>query len=360
MGIMENYKELYEKLKEEFETYQNFAETNIAILNDKNARLEKNLDSLANIIEMSKYINTYLSDNNLIPMINDMIIGILGVTYSSICLNSKGELIVKASNKICWDFINDSEAWFKHLINGEPFLLNSRTPIFKCSIENEEIHSLIGVPIQIRDRLIGYIIEEHNLYEFFNHDHIKFITSIANQIAIAIENNFLYTKVKESSIRDPLLGLYNRKYFYDFVESEIYNNSLRTFAIVMVDIDDFKKINDNYGHQFGDKVLVNTTNIINNNLDKFDLVARYGGEEIVIYIGDVPERSAVYDKVDRIRKLLAESRVKYRDIEVTATASFGISFYPFDGMNIEEVIKKADIMLYKAKWNGKNRVEVAG
>jgi diguanylate cyclase (GGDEF)-like protein len=355
---MLNYKELYEKLKDEFETYQNFAETNIAILNEKNTKLEKNLDSLTNIVEISKYINSYLSHDNLIPMINDMIIGILGVTYSSISLDKHGELIVQASNKKLWRYDAEEQSWYKELFNGEPFLINSKTNIFLSSKEDEEIHSLIGVPIKVRDNLIGYIIEEHKVFGFFDYNQIKFISSIANQIAIALENNFLYNKIKESSLRDPLLGLYNRKYFYSYVEKEIYNKPGDSFAIVMVDIDDFKKINDNYGHQYGDKVLVSIANSINNNLDKEDLIARYGGEEIVLYIHEAKNKKGVYSKIDKIRMLLGSTIVRYREIEERVTASFGISFYPQDGISIEEVVKTADDMLYKAKGNGKNRVEI--
>ena len=95
---MQDYEKLYNALKTEYENYQMFSEKHIQELNQKNVKLEKSIDSLSNIIEVSKYINTFFSSDNLISMINDMILGILGVTYSSIFLIEDNELIVKASN----------------------------------------------------------------------------------------------------------------------------------------------------------------------------------------------------------------------------------------------------------------------
>lgn len=355
---MKDYKEQYEKLKEEFETYQSFAETNIALINEKNTKLSRNLDSLTNIVEISKYINSYLSDDNLIQMINDMIIGILGVTYSSIYLNKKGNLSVEASNKKFWGYSDEDKTWYEHLFNGEPFLINSREAIFLKSREYEEIHSVIGVPILVREKLLGYIIEEHKVVDFFDYDQMKFISSIANQIAIALENNFLYNKIKESSIRDPLLGLYNRKYFYEHVQNELIRRPELPFAIVMVDIDDFKKINDNYGHQYGDEVLISISKLISKSLDDKDIVARYGGEELVIYIYGAYDKYEVYQKIENIRSYIEDKVIKYKNIKKTITASFGVSFYPQDGFDLEDVIKIADVMLYEAKGKGKNRVEI--
>ncbi|QAA34675.1 hypothetical protein [Clostridium manihotivorum] len=94
---MDDYRLMYERIREEFETYQNFAEKQLQVLNEKNIRLERDLDALANIVEVSKYINSYISDENLIPMINDMIVGILGGTYSTIYFIENGKLEVKVT-----------------------------------------------------------------------------------------------------------------------------------------------------------------------------------------------------------------------------------------------------------------------
>lgn len=343
------------KLKEEFETYQNFAENTIQIINEKNNKLEKNLDALTNIVEISKYINSNISDENLIPMINDMIIGILGVTYSTIYILNDENLVVKATNIENQRFeIKDYEIYtmIKH---QEQFVVNCKEPIFSLNHRRVSIHSVIGIPIFSGDKFKGYIIVEHALWNFFNQDHISFISSITNQIGIALENNFLYSQVKESSIRDPLTGIYNRRYFFDFLEENVKKNPEERFAIVMVDIDNFKRFNDNYGHQFGDKVLIETTDVLKNNIGKNGLIARYGGEEIVIYISNVKSYSEVFKEIDNIREKLSNHIVEYSGERKTVTASFGISYYPEDGDSVQNVVKIADSMLYVAKNSGRNK-----
>lgn len=346
----------YDGLKEEFENYQSLAEKTIENLNIRNIDLEKRLDSLTNIVEVSKYINSYISDDNLIPMINDMIIGILGVNYSSIYLKEKDNLIVKASNSNndFKDFSKDEI--YSELKNGKPFIVNCKDSLFQHCVGKEEIHSLIGVPITLRDRFMGYIIVEHTLCDFFNYEHIKFISAIANQIGIALENNFLYTKIKESAIRDPLLGIYNRKYFFTSVEDIILKNPDKRFAIVMVDFDDFKKINDIFGHQYGDEVLIQTTKLIKVSLGPSDILARYGGEELIIYIEDANDNEEVFRHIKDIRIKVSENKVEYKKICNSVTASFGLSFYPIDGNTLQNVINVADNMLYRAKKTGKNKV----
>lgn len=352
---MEEYKEKYEKLKQEFEVYQSFTEEKLQVLTNKNNKLEKNLDAVSNVVEISKYINSYLGDENLIPMINDMIIGILGATYSSVYINEEDSVEVKATNKKS-DLHNSFENERLNSLNsGEPFVINSKIPVYKSDPESE-IHSVLGVPVKLRDKYIGYIIVEHTLWNYFTKDHIKFVYSIANQIAIAIENNVLYNKVREASIKDPLLNIYNRRYFFDKTSSLIANNPNCRAAIVMMDIDNFKKVNDRYGHQFGDEALRVTSDIVNRYVEKEGLVARYGGEEIVIFIKAVGDYDELYNSVDNIRKNIELNRINYGGITSNITASFGISFYPEDGTSLDEIINSADAMMYEAKFSGRNKV----
>ncbi|NFF60946.1 sensor domain-containing diguanylate cyclase [Clostridium botulinum] len=346
----------YFKLKDEFETYQNFAESTIQIITKKNIKLEKKLDAITNIVEISKYINSFLSNKNLIPMINDMIIGILGATYSSIYIVENKELVIKATNveNLNYDFYNDGD--YKELFNGKYFIINSKKPLLKDDILKSEIHSLIGVPIYIREKFMGYIVVKHTLNNFFGHDHINFISTIANQVAIALENNFLYNQIREMAIRDPLIGIYNRKHFFNIIEKYFEKSISKNFAIVMLDIDDFKCVNDLYGHQVGDIVLKETGKIVVDNLDEDDIVGRYGGEEIIIYISNYNNPIEVYKKIDKIRMKISENIVRYKGKKVCITASFGISYYPQDGESLNTVIAAADSRLYTAKRTTKNKV----
>ncbi|MBU3126991.1 sensor domain-containing diguanylate cyclase [Clostridium tagluense] len=346
--------EKFERLREEFETYQNFAESTIQIISEKNTKLEKMLDNITNIVEISKYINSNISDSNLISMINDMIIGISGVTYSSIYLYEFDKLVVKATNSDEVDLNLKFKDHFVQLNEGKLFIINSKSAVGEDLIK-DKIHSIIGIPINLRDKFTGYIIVEHTLWNFFSQEYVSFISSIAIQIAITIENSLLYAKVKESSIRDPLLGIYNRKYFFDTIENKLFTDISTEFAIVMMDIDDFKKVNDLYGHQAGDDILLSITNTISENLHEEDIVARYGGEEIVIYIHEVRNYNIVYNRIDNIRKKITNTISESKNLKNPITASFGISYYK-GNKSVDKVLEIADIMLYKAKASGKNRV----
>lgn len=352
---MQDYEKLYKSLKTEYETYQIFSEQHIQEENEKNVKLEKSIDFLSNIIEVSKYINTFFSSNNLISMINDMILGILGVTYSTIFLIEDNELTVKASNIDNMD-INLTSKEFIHINKGEEFLINSKKAIKQTGEHKVDIHSIMGSPIKLGDKFIGYIIVEHNLYKFMTIELKLFLRSIANQIAIAIENSFLYKELEEINQKDPLLGIYNRKHFFEFLEKSKGKKIDEKFAIVMIDIDDFKNINDTYGHQFGDEILINTANTVSSNLDKEDMLARYGGEEFILYISNFVNEDSVYNKIEIIRRTLEESKVTFKGEYKSVTASFGISFFPINGTDINGLINKADDLLYKAKKSGKNRV----
>ncbi|MBZ9636798.1 sensor domain-containing diguanylate cyclase [Clostridium sp. FP1] len=346
--------EKFERLREEFETYQNFAESTIQTISEKNTKLEKRLDNITNIVEISKYINSNISDPNLISMINDMIIGISGVTYSSIYLSEFDKLVVKATNSDEVDLNLKFKDHFVQLNEGKLFIINSKGTVGEDLIK-DKIHSIIGIPINLRDKFTGYIIVEHTLWNFFSQEYVSFISSIAIQIAITIENSLLYAKVKESSIRDPLLGIYNRKYFFDTIENKLFTDISTEFAIVMMDIDDFKKVNDLYGHQAGDEILLSITNTISENLHEEDIVARYGGEEIVIYIHEVRNYNIVYNRIDNIRKKITNTISESKNLKNPITASFGISYYK-GNKSVDKVLEIADIMLYKAKASGKNRV----
>jgi diguanylate cyclase (GGDEF)-like protein/PAS domain S-box-containing protein len=160
-------------------------------------------------------------------------------------------------------------------------------------------------------------------------------------------------KLEILSLTDPLTKAYNRRYMTEKLEEEIErakrNNS--TFSIIMVDIDHFKRINDNFGHNMGDLVLQKVTEMIKNRIRKIDVLARWGGEEFLILLLDTP--------VDKAVVLAEELRQKLSLMEIpkvqAVTASFGVAGY-CPGDNIDTLVKKADDMMYKAKREGRNKV----
>ena len=179
----------------------------------------------------------------------------------------------------------------------------------------------------------------------------EFSCRVNNSIE-ALENIQLITN---HANRDFLTGLYNRRYFFESMNEYIEDtkDSGEKFAVAMVDIDFFKKINDTYGHDIGDKVIIHLSEILRTNTNHRDLVARFGGEEFCIVLKNINRFSAI-DILERLRAEV-ESTVVYSDKKepINFTISIGMAIYE-DGL--DETINQADMMLYKAKQNGRNQI----
>ena len=180
----------------------------------------------------------------------------------------------------------------------------------------------------------------------------EFSCRVNNSIE-ALEN---IQTVTNHANRDFLTGLYNRRYFFKSMDEYINEEDglHEQFAVGMLDIDNFKKVNDTYGHDFGDKVIVHLADVLMSSTNYRDIVSRFGGEEFCIVLKNINRFSAV-EIFDRLRKDV-ESSVIYTDKKeaIQFTVSIGVALYSEDGL--EEVINQADMMLYNAKNAGKNQV----
>ncbi len=165
--------------------------------------------------------------------------------------------------------------------------------------------------------------------------------------------------LEDQATKDPLTGIYNRRYFEQAVAEKITNlvRVKSPYSILMLDADHFKNVNDTYGHKSGDNVLIALANIAEKAVRDSDVVARFGGEEFVIFLSDTQEDKA-QSVANRLRESISKMVVKSDDNQdITFTASIGVSS-SLHSKKVDELIKFADLALYKAKENGRNRVEV--
>lgn len=185
----------------------------------------------------------------------------------------------------------------------------------------------------------------------------NFLSLFANQIELAITVAGLFEEVKKQAITDPLTGLYNRRYFEDNIVKEA-ERSLRLkqpFSLVSLDLDFLKKINDTYGHQFGDLAIKTISNVLKREARSIDIPARIGGEEFDLLLPGVDSRGASI-AAERIRKSI-ENQVL--DTIGGITASIGVATFLEHSDRIDELIELADQAMYKAKLNGRNQVQIA-
>jgi len=178
-----------------------------------------------------------------------------------------------------------------------------------------------------------------------------------SRIAQHVEHLEYIRIIKESAIKDFLTGLYNRRYFYD-AGGGLYANAKRdnvSLVCAMLDIDFFKKVNDTYGHDAGDEVLKHVASSIQKRMRKTDIVARLGGEEFCVLAVNMQDE-AVDMIFDGLRQVIATSPVTVNNGEDTIQVTLSIGVTTILDENLEEMVKKADALLYEAKESGRNRI----
>lgn len=172
-------------------------------------------------------------------------------------------------------------------------------------------------------------------------------------LIVAYSLVYLYYKTRRKGFIDPLTKIYNRQYLAEFLEI----NAVKDYHIMMIDLDHFKDVNDHYGHDTGDEVLIIITQRIQNTIRKEDVLIRFGGEEFLLFV----YKQEIMDSIEianRIREAVMESTIYTNNNQINMTISIGVNPYPEYSKNIEEAIKIADEQLYVAKSSGRNRVEV--
>ncbi|MBI5023894.1 MAG: sensor domain-containing diguanylate cyclase [Candidatus Omnitrophica bacterium] len=224
--------------------------------------------------------------------------------------------------------------------------------------EIRPVRSLISVPLMIGKKALGILRIDSPHQKNFTTEDLRFLTTIADVGAVAIENAQLYERLEQLAIKDSLTGLYLRRYLLERLTVEVSRQMRRKgeLSFLMFDLDKFKQYNDKFGHVAGDIVLRAVAMILT---DFFrqpgDLVCRYGGEEFCVLMPDCPETKAV-ELAEALRKRIAEQTIVLRREKTRITVSIGVASFPKDAINPRELIHRADLALYQAKEKGRNQV----
>ncbi len=260
--------------------------------------------------------------------------------------------------------------------NIRNFLSCKNSFITKSDISNKEVIDLCEIckdiksavyePLMSQNELIGCILVYSNITQKFTKEHLIVLDILASQAAIAIENAKLYKDTKNKAIRDSLTGLYNQSYFFDVLESltgecddsiKAECSGCNRTSLIILDIDHFKQVNDTYGHQTGDIVLKQVTDIIKNNVRKSDIVSRYGGEEFTVILPHTNEATA-YKIGDRIREVVEQTKFETMDGQIiNITISGGVSEFPSQADSGSTLLAYADRAMYTgSKRKGRNKI----
>lgn len=376
-GGKQEYLEIYERnLQLEKEIEQRTMELNLA---------NKRILTLQHIWEMMNSSKPLLS---VLDKIVNSIKGELGYMHSVIIRkehDDNGEfmtIIAQSNNKII-DFLNekltpplhmqrieyDTEGRFAEALIHKKIVqsndLRGAISYVIPGLSEENIDnvlskmsskSIIIIPIYTRQKPFGWLVVLSSR-DTLTDSETDFLSMFAQQVEMAITIADLFDAVKEQAVTDGLTGLYNRRYFEEYLDKEVKRAQRQNqpFSIIGIDLDFLKKINDAYGHAYGDIAIKAVADVLKHNARTVDTAARLGGEEFSVILPGVDSKGAMV-AAERIRKAIEETPL---DTIGHITASIGVGTFLEHSDNIEEIIELTDQAMYQSKRNGRNRVTIA-
>jgi diguanylate cyclase (GGDEF)-like protein len=220
-----------------------------------------------------------------------------------------------------------------------------------------ESRAVLCMPIKYGESLLGVLNVESHAENAFAPQDVLILNTLADLLATALHNSFVFQKLQQQSITDGLTGIKTRRFFWEALSSEWKraSRSGRPFSVVLIDLDKFKEVNDSLGHLEGDMVLARVGRLLEQKCRQSNVVARYGGDEFIILM---PETGIEQSQVlaERLRLWLATDAMLE---EHKITGSFGVASFPVHGFAMEDLIRVADAGMYMAKHAGGNQVAAA-
>ena len=242
---------------------------------------------------------------------------------------------------------------------GQPYLVSPERKVPACAHLGEPAHTgSFCLPLTARSELMGLFFLVSETKGGLDESHQKLAIVVAEQMSLALANLRLLERLKGQSTVDPLTGLFNRRHMeecFDLIKAKCSGKNGH-LAVVMVDIDHFKGFNDAHGHDAGDHVLKEVSRILQGHMRQEDVLCRYGGEEMVMLFPGLTMELAVA-RAEQCRKSVEAFQLSYHSKDIGhLTVSLGVAGYPEEGETFEQLVKAADLALYRAKSGGRNQV----
>ncbi|HEV7967608.1 MAG TPA: diguanylate cyclase [Candidatus Acidoferrales bacterium] len=297
--------------------------------------------------------------------------GILGSRAGALCiLNPSRDLVECVAS---WNDCSTTEPVFRPddcwaLRRGKPYG-GPGSPLPCSHVHVPNVTKYLCVPLAAQGETLGVLYVEDTaslrlsspqLVQFEQAALNRRANAVAERVSLALANLKLRELLRNQSIRDPLTGLYNRRYLEESLNRETHraNRTGRTVSLVMLDLDHFKHFNDTFGHQVGDILLKEVAGVIKGRVRAGDLACRYGGEEFSLIVAEV-DTEGTHKCVESIRESIKHLSLHHRGQTLgTITVSAGIATYPAHAENSEDLIRAADDALYQAKKAGRDRIVI--
>jgi len=256
-------------------------------------------------------------------------------------------------NDVCYDFFRTIEEHKE--VKDAKFEVVKMLLGKEMDYQISDFTSKIIIPLIFDRKLIGGICfyTRHDV----NYSSFRYFDIMISELLAIFKMKYQYTEKEFMSVLDGLTGLYNRRQFEIGLEQE-FNRTKRhpsDFSLAILDIDFFKKVNDTYGHQYGDYVLKTVADLMKQSFRKTDLLYRYGGEELVMIMPETNIEGAIIP-VQRLRTMVESYDFEYNGVKAKVTVSIGLTMNYSDFLTTADLLKSADEALYRAKEGGRNRV----
>lgn len=329
----------------------------------------KRYNSLRKIIEeINRDLSLEFIADNLVNMSFSLITGNKGViilhlispqTHKPEIFKTKKEnknLVIRAKEGDIFDY------WI--LRHSSSLFIEDAKKDFRFDLEKIKpedmrlVSSLISSPLISENKFLGILRLDHPDPGFYSQDDLRFLLTICDLGAIALENGSLFQKVQDLAIHDELTSLYTKGYFIERLQEESKRCLRRNIplSLLMIDIDYFKNYNDKFGHSAGDIVLQTLSAKLITSLSDFSaIISRFGGEEFCVILSEIDKNTAS-DIAERLRVEIENTKIILRQQETKITVSIGVSAFPIDTGDENELVYKADRAMYEAKQEGRNKV----
>ena len=337
--------------------------------------LEERNRRLTLLYEIARSISGTLDFDELVKMLSDVIVRRLGFKEFAILLwDSERESLVVRTTFGFKQEVKVQDMTFKlgEGVSGLAAATREIIYVRDTRVDSRYLHyrgqkkedgSFVSLPLFVKDQLVGVMNFSRPGTDQFSEEERELLQAMASQVAVAFLNADLFAKTRSLTVKDELTGLFNRRYLQQILPMEIKRarRFSRSVSVLMADIDYFKKYNDRYGHLEGDKILREFGRLLRENLREVDIVIRFGGEEFLVLLPNTDRRQA-YQVAEKLLELIRQHPFANRQNQPkgTFTASVGISAYPEDARSGEDLVDHADVALYGAKGQGRDRIIAYG
>lgn len=332
---------------------------------------EQRMNALVKVIEASQQLGTSSSLEAVMPMVSESVKALFDVDSVAVYLldesnveETRLEAKGVSSNhaEAFKDFDPDHEASYlgRVISDRKPFTFNdfnneaTEETVISRSLD---FRSVMMAPLLVEGRAIGAVFVAYHQVGKYNEERLHFFSLLANQVALAVRNAQLQEGLTQMATRDSMSGLYTHAYFQEhlgkcLVKAKYSNQAV---SLMILDMDFFKKVNDNYGHPQGDALLRQLGGVIRSVVSSNETICRYGGDEFTVTMADTNRTKAVV-MAEKIRQAVEEFEFVLGSNIVHITISGGVAAYPEDCNTKKELITKADAAMYEAKKQGRNKI----